>query len=173
MIENTEELKKALGVETLRELSGEKVLALTKKLQNGELGEAAQRALLNAFPALFSDAAKVMDAPLSEAVGSNDRSSSGVFEAVEHSKAIYEKILQDSEASEERKKMAIEGLANLDKQVFEHDVNNKKFNLEALRFKQTTVVTIVTGAAIVAATLMPEGRKWLLANARALALPGN
>ena len=127
---------------------------------------------MNAFPALFSDAAKVMGAPLSEAVGSNDRSSGGVFEAVERSKAICEKILQDSEVSEEMKKMAMEGLANLDNQAFEHDVNNKKFNLEALRFKQTTVVHLVAGAAIVAATLMPEGRKMLLASAKALALPG-
>lgn len=171
MIQNIEELKEALGVETLRELSGENVLALTKKLQSAELGEGVQLALASVFPTLFSDATKVMDAPLSEAVGSNDRSSDGFLESVAQSKALWESVIQDPDASEEMKKMAMERLAILDDQVFEHDVNNKKFNLEALRFKQDTVVKIVAGTAIVTAALMPGGRKMLLASAKALALP--
>lgn len=77
MIDNFDDLKKALGIDSLRELSGEKVLALVKMQQNGEISEGFQRALMSLVPGIFTETAKVMDDSLSEAVMSNDKSSTG------------------------------------------------------------------------------------------------
>lgn len=93
------------------------------------------------------------------------------LDSVAQSKAIYDKQLQNPETPTEIKMKAIEGLARLDEQIFEHDVNNKTFNLEALRLKKETVVKIVSGATVAALVLTPGGRKLLAESAR-LALPG-
>ena len=171
MIENTDDLKKALGVDSLREMSGEKVLALAHLLQNVELSESVQRALMNLVPEIFTETAKIMDNSVTEALGSNDKSSSGYFDSAAQSKSIYEKLILNSDTPTDVKLRAMEDLARLDEQVFEHDVNNKKFNLEALRLKKETVVKIVSGATVAALVLTPGGRKLLAESAR-LALPG-
>ncbi|WP_034651908.1 hypothetical protein [Corynebacterium vitaeruminis] len=171
-IKNTDDLKKALGVDSLREMSGEKVIELAHMIQNGELSEGVQRALFNLVPEVFTNAAKIMDNSLSEAVVSNDKSSSGYLGHVEQSKSIYEKLIQDPETTPEIKMKAMEDLARLNEQAFEHDVNNKKFNLEALRLKKETVFKVVSGVVIVAAAVSPSGRKLLVESAKTLALPG-
>lgn len=171
-IENTDDLKRALGVDSLREMSGEKVIELAQMIQNGEISEGVQRALLSLVPEAFTETAKIMDDSLSQAVASNDKSSSDYHKAVAQSKAIYEKILQDPDASDENKKKALEELSRLDEQVFEHDVNNKKFNLETLRLKKETLVKVVSGVIFVAAVVTPAGRKLFIESGKTLEVPG-
>lgn len=169
-IESVDDLRRALGVESLREMSGEKVLELAKMWQNDELSGAVQAALLRLAPQTFHDMTASMDSSLNEAVKSNDASSANYYAAAAQTKEILKGLLEDPSTSEEMKKSILEQIRELDNLAFEHDVNNKRFGLQALQLKKETLMTIGVGAAALVVSLAPGGRKLLTEGAKMLAL---
>lgn len=169
-VETVDDLRRALGVESLREMSGEKVLALAKMWQGGELSEAVQLALLQLVPETFRDMTKAMDGSLTEAVNSNDASSSSYYAAVSETKQILKARLENPSSSEQYKMILLEQIERLDDKLSEHDLNNKRFGLEALHLKKEMLLKVGVGALALGAASTPSGRKLLIDGAKNLAL---
>lgn len=180
MIETIDDLKVALNEDDLRRMSGEKVLNLVKMVQNGEVSEAVLPALSSVAPDTMVKLAQAMDESIQKAVASNDQSSDNIFQQVAMSKRILVQIIENPNSSDEERKDALDRLERYDDKLLEHDRDNKRFNLEALKIsKEATLAVVATFVAISLAAISPDSRKWLVQNGGKLvsdvtraALPG-
>ncbi|OEY23623.1 hypothetical protein A0K93_03565 [Corynebacterium sp. BCW_4722] len=122
-----------------------------------------------------------MDDSVQKAVASNDRSSDNLYAQIDTSKEILRQIIHNPNSSEQERQDALNRLERYDDKLFEHELNNKRFNLEVLKVNKEVVlgIGIAFGAAGMAA-VSPEARKWLVqnggqmvANVTRKALPGS
>ncbi|WP_271799234.1 hypothetical protein [Dietzia maris] len=180
MIETIDELKAALGVKDLRQMSGRRVLDLLKMVQNGEVSTAIQAQLALVAPETMVRLAKAIDDSAKRAIDSNDQSSSNLHEQIAMSKWYLGQIIQDPNTSEAARRDALDRLERYDDKLFEHDVHNKRFNLESLKISKDAVLGVATLALVAGGALtVPGSRKWLtdnggrfLVDATRKALPG-
>jgi hypothetical protein len=179
VIETIDDLKAALGVEDLRRMSGRKVLDLVKMVQKGEVSSAIQSELQLIAPETMVKLAQAMDNSVQKAVESNGQSSSNLHEQVAMSKRLLGQIIEDPNTSAAALQDALDRLERYDDKLFEHDLNNKRFNLEALKIGKEVALGVALVAATGAAFVLPGGRKWLTENGGRLlvdatrkALPG-
>ncbi|MCT2253017.1 hypothetical protein M3G46_10675 [Corynebacterium sanguinis] len=133
MIESIDDLKEALGVDDLRRMSGPKVLELLKMTQKGEVSAAVQSELLYVAPEAMVKLAQAMDDSVQKAIGSNDQSSDNLHKQFSMTKRVLLQIAEDPSTSDAARQDALDRLERYDDKLLEHDVNNKRFNLEALK----------------------------------------
>ncbi len=179
MIESTDDLKAALGIDDFRRMSVDKVLSLVNKVQNGEVSDAVLATLLSVAPDTMAKVAQAMDDSVQKAVASNDQSSDNLFAQITTSKRTLSQIIENPNSSDEARQDALDRLERYDEKLFQHDINNKRFNLEALKISTEAVVRFASVAAISVAAIHPGSRKWLMQNGGKLlteaaraALPG-
>lgn len=170
MIETIDDLKAALNEDDLRRMSGEKVLNLVKMVQNDEVSKAVLPALSSVAPDIMVKLAQAMDESTQKAIASNDQSSGNISEQIAMSKRILIQIIEDPNSSDETRKDALDRLERYDDKLLEHDRDNKRFILEALRMNKETILTVVTTVATISlAAIFPDSRKWLVQNGGKLA----
>ena len=74
-IESVDDLKKALKVDDLRQMSSEKVLTLVQLIQKGQISSGVLSALLSTAPNTMASLAQAMDNSVQNAATSNDKGS--------------------------------------------------------------------------------------------------
>ena len=181
MIETVDDLKVALNVEDLRRMSSDKVLHLVKMVQKEGVNEAVLTALRSIAPDTMFQFAQAMDDSVQKAVASNDRSSDNLYAQIDTSKEILRQIIHNPNSSEQERQDALNRLERYDDKLFEHELNNKRFNLEVLKVNKEVVLGIgIAFGAVGMAAVSPEARKWLVqnggkmvANVTRKALPGS
>lgn len=179
MFESTDDLKAALGIDDFRRMSVDKVFDLVNKVQNGEVNDTVLATLLSVAPDTMAKVAQAIDDSTQKAVASNDQSSDNLFAQITISKRILSQIIENPSSSDEARQDALDRLERYDEKLFEHDLNNKRFNLEALKISKEAALGFATVVAVSAAAIHPESRKWLIQNGGKLlteaargALPG-
>ena len=165
-IDSIDDLKRALSIEDLRNMSSEKVLELVKLIQNGQVDEIVLPALSAAAPDTMAKVSQAMADSFQQALSSNKYSSDRLYDSFDKTKSILRQVIDDPNSSEESRRDALDRLERLDDKLMEHDVNNKRFNLQSLQIKkETIIITAATTAVIALATVSPEARKLLAQNA--------
>ncbi|WP_295804137.1 hypothetical protein [uncultured Corynebacterium sp.] len=165
-IESVDDLKKALKVDDLRQMSSEKVLTLVQLIQTGQISSGVLSALLSTAPNTMASLAQAMDESVQNAAASNEKSSDNFYSSIAFTKRLLAQIAQDPNASEDARRDALDRLERYDNKLFEHDINNKRFNLEALKLNKETLGAIATGVTLVAvAVISPDARKAITKNA--------
>lgn len=158
MIENLDDVKQALNIESLRNLGGEKVMELVGLMQAGQLTEAGKIAVFTAAPELLTKVSDAMDDTNEQAVHSNDQSSANVYEHLKQSKEFWAARAVDPEATEEERRDARDRYERADERLMNHDVNNKQFNLEVIKNKKE-VLLAAAGFVVVAIGGLASGGK--------------
>ncbi|WP_313679647.1 hypothetical protein [Corynebacterium stationis] len=158
MIENLDDVKQALNVESLRNIGGEKVMELVGLMQSGQLTEAGQIAVFTAAPELLAKVSDAMDDANEQAVHSNDQSSASVYEHLKQSKDFWAARAVDPEATEEERRDARDRFERVDERLMNHDVNNKQFNLELIKNKKDVLLAVAGFAVLVIGGLAGGGK---------------
>lgn len=143
MIENLDDVKQALNVESLRNIGGEKVMEL---------------AVFTAAPELLAKVSDAMDDANEQAVHSNDQSSASVYEHLKQSKDFWAARAVDPEATEEERRDARDRFERVDERLMNHDVNNKQFNLELIKNKKDVLLAVAGFAVLVIGGLAGGGK---------------
>ena len=165
-IDSIDELKRALSIEDLRNMSSEKVLELVKLIQNGQVGEIVLPTLFAAAPDTMAKVSQAMADSFQQALSSNKYSSDRLYDSFDKTKSILAQVIDDPNSSEESRRDALDRLERLDDKLMEQDVNNKRFNLQSLQVsKETILIGSVLVASAVVATVSPEVKKLLAQNA--------
>lgn len=161
-IESIDDLKSALKVDDLRKMSSDKVLDLVQMIQNDQISSGVLSALLTVAPDTVAKLAQAMDDSVQQAVTSNEKSSGNLYASIAFTKELLAQIVRDPESSPEAKQDALDRLERYDNKLFEHDINNKRFNLEALRAHKEVLGAVLGVTALVGvAAISPEARKRL------------
>lgn len=165
-IESIDDLKSALKVDDLRKMSSDKVLDLVQMIQNDQISSGVLSALLTVAPDTVAKLAQAMDDSVQQAVTSNEKSSGNLYASIAFTKELLAQIVRDPESSPEAKQDALDRLERYDNKLFEHDIYNKRFNLEALRAHKEVLGAVLGVTALVGvAAISPEARKTLIKNA--------
>lgn len=165
-IDSIDDLKRALNIEDLRNMSSEKVLELVKLIQNGQVGEIVLPTLFAAAPDTMVKVSQAMADSFQQALSSNKYSSDRLYDSFDKTKSILRQVIDDPNSSEESRRDALDRLERLDDKLMEHDVNNKGFILQSLQAnKETIIIAAATTAVIAVAAVSPEARKLLAQNA--------
>ncbi|NII88820.1 hypothetical protein E9230_002790 [Corynebacterium glutamicum] len=101
-----------------------------------------------------------------QALSSNKYSSDRLYDSFDKTKSILTQVISDPTSSEESRRDAFDRLERLDDKLMEHDVNNKRFNLQSLQInKEAFIIGSVLVASAVVATINPEAKNFLAQNA--------
>ncbi|MCT1450344.1 hypothetical protein [Corynebacterium sp. p3-SID1194] len=165
-IESIDDLKSALKVDDLRKMSSDKVLDLVQMIQNDQISSGVLSALLTVAPDTVARLARAMDDSVQQVVTSNEKSSGDLYASIDFTKKLLAQIVQDPESSPEAIQDALDRLERYDNKLLEHDINNKRFNLEALRAHKEVLGAVLGFTSLVGvAAISPEARNTLIKNA--------
>ena len=149
MLDNLDDVKQVLNIDSMRNMGGEKVMELVGLMQSGQLTEAGKVAVFTAAPELLEKISDAMDDTNEQAVHSNDQSSTNIYDHLRQSQKIWAAMAVDPEATEEERRDARDRLERVDERLMNHDVNNKQFNLEVIKNKKEVLLT-AAGFAVLA-----------------------
>lgn len=158
MLENLDDVKQALNIDSLRNMGGEKVMELVGLMQSGQLTEAGKVAVFAAAPELITKVSDAMDETNEQAVGSNDQSSAHFYDHMRQSKEFWASRATDPDATEEERRDARDRYERVDEKVANHDVNNKQFNLEVIKNKKEILLTAAGFVVLAIGRLASQGK---------------
>lgn len=158
MLDNLDQVKRALNIKSMRNMSGEKVMELVRLMQTGQLTEAAKVAVFAAAPELIAKISDAMNDANEQVVGSNDQSSASFYEHMAQSKEFWAARATDPEATEEERRDARDRYERVDERVANHDVDNKHFNLAVIKNHKEVLLAVASLALFAVGGLATGGK---------------
>lgn len=158
MIDNLDDVKQVLKIESMRNMSGDKVMELVGLMQTGQLTEAGKVAVFTAAPELVAKISEAMNETTEHVVRSNDQSSTDFYEHMAQSKEFWAARATDPEATEEERRDARDRYERVDERVSNHDVHNKQLYLEVIKNNKEILMTVAAVTVLAIGGLASEGR---------------
>jgi hypothetical protein len=153
-----EDVKKALGIKSFRELSKEKVLALAASMP--EMANEVRLKLIEQIPAVQKfalDAVNAVERTFSKTIDSDDESGKRLQESFSDIRKVIQGELDRDDISEEHRRFLMKKLLDTSKTESEKDTESKKFRAEQAAETRNSVLMIV-GLAVLTAILFAGGK---------------
>lgn len=153
-LDSEDEVKKALGIDSWRNLSKEKMLAFVAAMP--EMANDVRLKLIEQLPAFQKfalDAVGLVERAHASTLQANSQSQSGVHEAFEEVRALIKGELDREELSEEHSRFLIGAAMDTAKMESEKDTENKQFHDGLLK-----TVGAVAGVAVLTAVVLVGGK---------------
>lgn len=160
-LDSEEEVKKALGIKSFREMSKEKTLALYAALP--DMANEVRLKLIEQIPTVQKfalDAVNVIEQTFEKTLESTDKSQEKLHDSFSEVRSVLKGELARDDISEEYRRYLIEQLGDDLKEQASKDTENKEFVAAQADDTRKSVI-IITGIAILAGVVLAGGKVML------------
>ncbi len=156
-LNDEESVKKALGINSFREMSKEKMLSFAATMP--DMAKEVRLKLIEQIPAFREfalDAVNVAERTFTRTMDSNDEGRDQLHDAFADVRNAIKGQLAHDDITEEHRRYLIEKLIQVSQAESEKDSENKQFNAQQTDATRKTVVTLA-GIGVIAAVVLAGG----------------